>query len=123
MQLAIIVLWATMSLATSAKSCMPAYLDVSMDWIVQGTYPYVSSNGANTVDLFMLELSTNSTVGKCFGQCNWSGLTNVLSTWETFQIILSDAPFDWGWKAVDFASLTPKRQCSSVQNSNVNFGS
>ena len=36
---------------------------------------------------------------------------------------LSDAPFDWGWKAVDFASLTPRRRCSSVQNSDVNLGS
>ena len=71
----------------------------------------------------MLELIENFTIGRCFGQLSWSSWTTVCSICETSLIILSDAPFDWGWKAVDFANLTPSSQCVSVQNCDMNFGS
>ena len=73
-------------------------------------YPYVSSNGANLVDLLMLEFIANSTVGRCLGQSSWLGLTNVLSTWDTLHIILSEALLVWGWKVVDLVSLMPSRR-------------
>ena len=75
------------------------------------------------VDSLTLEFIANSTIGSCFGQSNWSGFTTVLSIWDTFRIILSDAPFDCGWNAVDHASLMPSRQWVSVQNRDVNFES
>ena len=60
---------------------------------------------------------------RCFGQLSWSGLTSVRITWDTFWIILSEALLVCGWNAVDFVSFMPSNRCSSVQKSDVNFGS
>ena len=124
-QLLIIALCALMMrfLTFSVKSCTLANSDSPMVWIVFGMYPYVSSKGVKPVDWLMLEFKANSTIGRCFGQSSWSGLTIAHSTCETFRSILSDAPFVCGWKAVDLASLIPSRQCVSVQNCDVNLGS
>src|SRR5271154_305609 len=93
--------------------------------MVQGISPYVSSNGAKPVEVLTLEFKANSTIGRCrcVSQSNWSGRTAAHNTWDTLRIILSDAPLDCGWNAVERASLTPRRRCISVQKSEGNLGS
>jgi hypothetical protein len=46
-----------------ANDWMPRSPDDGSDTVICGRYPQMSSNGANPVDLFALELIANSTIG------------------------------------------------------------
>src|SRR5260370_15801945 len=108
--LIMIVSWVACKFSTAiwANSCTPLYSDVGIFNVICGKYPYMSSNGAKPVDLFMLEFIANSIIGICIIQSHWSGQTLVLNICMTFCIIHSVCPSVWGWNEVDNFNLTPR---------------
>src|SRR5258708_7912509 len=90
---------------------------------IWGMCPYISSKGAYPIDLFALEFNANSVMGNWSTQSHWSGHTVAHMIWMIVLIIHSACPSPWGWKEVVIFSLTPSKQCSSVQNLDMNLES
>ncbi len=112
-----------LSRAFCAKSWTPVNSDGGINVTICGKRLYMSSNGANPVVLFTLELIVNSVIGIFNVQSCWSGHIVALSIWMTLCIIHSVCPSVCGWNAVDNFSFTPNSWCSSIQNKDMNLES
>ncbi|KDE03753.1 hypothetical protein, variant [Microbotryum lychnidis-dioicae p1A1 Lamole] len=93
------------SSTTASTACNTVEPSRGAIGVSSGLKPSTTSNGVFPVDLFRLELITNSTVAMWLAQSFCRRLASVRRTWITVLFVRSLRPLVCGWNAVDIASL------------------
>ena len=77
--------------------------------------PKRSWKGVNPVDVFIVFIMSNRTLGMVWTHPLWSCSTANLMAWMTVLFVLLLVPSDSGWYAIDIFSFIPVSLCSSFQ--------